>query len=735
MAKDVVRIRDGFYILSTSSRVDDRRRVLKQGGTFAIFDRAGDVEKFGTGEFGLYHDDTRFLSTLVLRVAGERPLLLSSTIKEGNGVLAADLMNPDIRNGDELSVPRGSVHVFRTKVLWQAACYERLRVHNYGLSPVDVALTIDVEADFRDIFEVRGTQRERRGTQLKPAVTAHALLLAYEGLDGCVRGTRIVFDPPPARLTEMRAHYRVKLEPGAEASYYVEVACALDVPADAPRRLLGSTTVADCAPRYERAAEASSLALASARAGAPKLHSSNARFDEWLGRSIGDLHMMETDTPHGPYPYAGVPWFSTVFGRDGIITGLEYLWFKPAVARGVLRYLAATQADAASEEQDAQPGKILHETRAGEMANLGEVPFRRYYGSVDSTPLFVLLAGAYYERTGDLEFIRAIWPNIESALGWIDRYGDGDGDGFVEYARRSRHGLVQQGWKDSHDSIFHADGTLAEPPIALCEVQGYVHAAKRAAAMVAAALELPARATELEREAQALRERFEASFWCEALGTYALALDGDKRQCKVVASNAGHCLFTGIASDERARRVTATLVDDASFSGWGIRTVAATAARYNPMSYHNGSIWPHDNAIVAAGFARYGMKHQAGRVLTALFEATLSFDLHRPPELFCGFHRRSGETPTLYPVSCSPQSWASGAVFLLLQACLGLDIQALRRRIAFHRPYLPEFLQQITLTDLAVGDATLDLSFSRRGDDIAVNVLRRDGDCAVVVEK
>ena len=735
MAEDVVRIEDGFYILSTSSRVDDRTCVLKQGDAFAIFDRFGDIEEFGSGALGIYHHDTRFLSKLVLRLAGERPLLLSSTTKEDNAVLAVDLMNPDIPHASEVTIPRGSVHVFRSKVLWDGACHERLRIHNYGLSAVEIALTLDFDADYRDIFEVRGAHRERRGRHLPTDVTSDAVLLAYEGLDHCVRGTQFVFDPPPTELSQSRARYVLHLEPRSEATCHVEMTCLEKLAKEATARrvmLARSSRTASC---YEEAAQSSAQALAQSRAKAPTIVTSTIPFNEWVGRSASDLYMMETDTRYGRYPYAGVPWFSTVFGRDGIITGLEYLWFQPSVARGVLKFLAATQADSVSEEQDAQPGKILHETRSGEMAILGEVPFGRYYGSVDSTPLFLMLAGAYYERTADLELIRAIWPNIERALIWIDKYGDADGDGFVEYARRSRHGLVQQGWKDSYDSVFHRDGRLADPPIALCEVQGYTYAAKFAAAMLSRALADDARADALTREATTLRERFEDAFWCEDIGTYALALDGRKKPCRVVTSNAGQCLFTGIASDEHARRVAQTLLDKPSFSGWGIRTVATTEARYNPMSYHNGSVWPHDNAMIAAGFARYRLRSEASKVLSALFDASRSFDLHRLPELFCGFPRRTGESPTLYPVSCSPQTWSSGAVFLLLTACLGLEVNGPQRTLSFTSPMLPEAVDDMQIEGLKVADASVNLAFTRHGDDVGVNVLRREGDCSVTVHK
>jgi glycogen debranching enzyme len=723
MSQEVIRVADRYYVLSTSPRVDDRTRVLKHGDTFGVFDRWGDIDPFGSGELGLYHRDTRYLSRFSLRLDGARPWLLSSTIKEDNALLAADLTNPDVR-GDGVAVPRGTVHLFRAKFLWQGRCYERLRVHNYGLEPLELRIAVEFDADFADIFEVRGLRRARRGRALDPVVEGRAAVLGYEGLDGRVRRTRIAFDPVPESWGPQEARYTVRLAPRGEFVCVVVVSC--DPGPREPEPTLSA---------YESAFADAGAALRAAMAEDAHVYTSNEQFNDWWNRSRADLHLMATETPHGPYPYAGVPWFSTVFGRDGLVTAFETLWANPAFARGVLGHLAATQAEEEDAERDAQPGKILHEARAGEMAALGEIPFGRYYGSVDATPLFVWLAGAYYARTGDRALVERLWPHVDRALRWMDTYGDPDGDGFLEYARRSPRGLVNQGWKDSPDAVFHADGALAEPPIALCEVQAYAYGARRAAAALARVLGDGARAEAEERRARELRARFDEAFWCDGIGTYALALDGSKRPCQVRASNAGQCLLTGIARPERARRVAEILLGPDGFSGYGIRTVAASEARYNPLSYHNGSVWPHDNALIAYGFARYGLKEAALRVLTALFDASLFVDLHRLPELFCGLPRRPGEGPTLYPVACAPQSWAAGAVFLLLQAALGLSVDAEERRILFAHPALPEFLQTVEIRGLRMGDASVDLVLERHPADVGLRVLRREGDVEIVVVK
>jgi glycogen debranching enzyme len=445
------------------------------------------------------------------------------------------------------------------------------------------------------------------------------------------------------------------------------------------------------------------------------------------------LRLLTTNTDDGPYPYAGTPWYSTTFGRDALITALQVLWLDPSIARGVLRRLARFQAESHDADADAQPGKILHEMRGGEMAALREIPFARYYGSVDSTPLFILVAGAYLDATADKDFLIEIWPSVLRALDWIDSSGDPDGDGFVEYARETESGLSNQGWKDSHDAIFHRDGNLAEGPIALAEVQAYVYAAKIAASRMAADLGDHERAGVLQQQAEALRTRFEDRFWSDDIGCYALALDGRKRPVETRSSNAAHLLMTGIASPARAARIAEQMLTPSFFSGWGVRTIATSEARYNPMAYHNGSIWPHDNAMITAGFARYGFRDHIQPIFDGLLGAALEMDQRRLPELFCGFRRRPGRAPILYPVACAPQAWASGAMLHILSALLGLKIDAAARTIILSSPRLPESVGTVSVRDLRVGGGSADFVLRNNGGTVIADVTNSRGGAKVIM--
>ena len=716
---DIIEVDDRLYVLAGSSLADDRTRVLKQDETFAVHDRVGDFRRLGMGEQGLYHAGTRHLSRLELRVGGVRPLLLNSSISEDNRELLVDLTLPDLEVGDG-HMPSHSLHVLRRKLLWAGTLHEAIRLYNYGERTLDLRLELVFAADFADIFEVRGLQRPQRGEVLPTRCKKREVWLGYRGLDGVERSTRLRFSRDPLVLEADRAEFRMRVSPGQ--CVYLNIAIDCD-----------SSQTRGAGIDFSEAVRLSSERLEKERTGVGRVFTSNEQFNDWLNRSAADLRMLTSQTRHGPYPYAGVPWFSTPFGRDGLITALQYLWLWPELARGVLAFLAAHQATGLDPARDAEPGKILHELRLGEMAALGEIPFGRYYGSVDSTPLFLVLAGAYYERSGDRPFLESIWPNIEAALAWIDDYGDSNGDGFVDYQRHAERGLVQQGWKDSDDSVFHADGTPAEGPIALCEVQGYVYAAWRSVARLAELLGEQARADALRQRAADLKRRFNEAFWLDELDTFALALDGDGRPCGVRTSNAGHALFSGIASREYARRLANTLLNEHSFSGWGVRTLAQVEARFNPMSYHNGSVWPHDNGLIAAGLARYGFRDEAMRIMTGLFDASIDLDLHRLPELFCGFRRRRDQGPTRYPVACSPQAWASGVVFQLLQACLGLHFSADSPQVRFDHPQLPDYLHWVHIDNLRIGSGVVELELTRHANDVGINVLRKEGAVEVAV--
>jgi len=721
MPKRKIQVDDKWYVLATFARPEEQPQVLKNDETFAMFDRFGDIAVLAPGQEGLYHNDTRYLSHQELTINGARPLFLGSSVQEANSLLAIDLMNPDVTVGGKVVLPKGTLHIFRSKLLWKGVCHEHVRLSHHGEETASVRLEMTFDADFVDLFEVRGMQRQQHGERALPEVAPAEVVMPYRGRDGLLRRTLVRFDPPPRAIDAGRASFDVQLEPGQEQHLYCTVACECDGE-PAPRRVA-----------YADALRENNTVRARGRESRCSVSTSNPLANLWLDRSVSDLAMLTTELPTGPYPFAGVPWYSTTFGRDGILTALEYLWVDPALARGVLGFLAATQATETDPDRDAEPGKILHEARASEMARTREIPFGRYYGTVDATPLFLVLAAAYWRRTGDTVFLRSLWPHLLAALRWIDTFGDIDGDGFVEYARKSKDGLTQQGWKDSHDSVFHADGQMAEAPIALCEVQGYVYQGKGMLAEVAGELGETELAERLAREAEALRRKFQDAFWCEELGTYALALDGRKQPCRVLSSNVGHCLWSGIAAPGHAQRTVDQLIGPAFYSGWGIRTIAQGQPRYNPMSYHNGSIWPHDNALAAAGMARYGRTTEAGQLLTSLFEASLHFDLHRLPELFCGFPRREGAGPTLYPVACSPQAWAAAAPFAILQACLGLELRGGGTQVCLHAPRLPGFIDWLRVERLGAPGRSCDLLLQRHERSVGVEVLRKDPAVSVTV--
>ena len=712
-AKVAEKAETSFHVPGTQSSTRPRQ-TLKHGDCFAVLDNYADIGATPGGPDGVFFCDTRYLSHLELLLNGEQPLLLGSNVRDDNSMLTVDLTNADIYRDQKLVLPKDRLHVVRTLFLWRGTAYQRLRMQNHGDHAFEVQLAIAFGSDFADLFEVRGIHREHRGIATAEICGHSEVALSYQGLDGKRLQTMVLFAPAPARLSSSIASYTFELQPNESRSVYITVKCGREACAADP-------------PPFRKGLRGAFEEHRTASRGMATVVTSNNIFNEVICRSMADLAMLTTKTPEGPYPYAGIPWYSTTFGRDGIITAMQMLWCNSRIAKGVLRRLAAFQAKSFDPLSDAEPGKILHEMRGGEMAALREVPFGLYYGSADATPLFILLAGLYVEHTGDIETFRELWPNVEAALRWIDGPGDPDNDGFVEYHRADHDGLINQGWKDSQDAIFHADGSLAEGPIALCEVQGYVYAAKRLAACGAHRLDKHTLADTLNAEAAKLATRFEAAFWCEDIGSYALALDGQKRPCRVRSSNAGQVLFSGIAAPEHAERVARDLMRPSFFSGWGIRTLAREEHRYNPMSYHNGSVWPHDNALIAAGFARYGYKDAVDRVFRGLFDAASYMDLRRLPELYCGFQRGRERGPTLYPVACSPQAWAAGTPLMLLQSSLGLEFDPDRKEIRLRNPRLPSFLDEVTLSNLLLGQSTVDLMLCRHEHGVSLQVLRNEG--------
>ncbi|MBR2686862.1 MAG: amylo-alpha-1,6-glucosidase [Aquamicrobium sp.] len=678
-------------------REPHRLFALKHGDSFAVADSYGDIR--GVGD-GFFRDDMRMLSEFRLTVGGRSPSLLGASLSQDNVLFSTNLTNLPIKTMDGKEIRQGAIHVERVRLIWEDRLYERLTLSNYGQEQSTIQLSLRFAADFRDMFEVRGTVRQKRGTARLAEAGQNSIVLRYHGLDDIERVSAISFSQMPDQLMPDQADFFLTLAKRGKQTLYVEV---------------GSDVAAPDRERFRAAAARARFAMRAKRRHGATVHSSGRVFNDWINRARADVALLTTELETGPYPYAGIPWFSTAFGRDGVVSALQMLWLNPGLARGVLAFLAQHQATETSPFSDAQPGKIMHETRKGEMVALSELPFGRYYGGVDTTPLYILLACSYANRTGDMDFIDRLWPSLNAAATWMIEASRETG--FVTYQRAAASGLANQGWKDSYDSVFHADGRIPKGPIALVEVQGYVFAAFRGLAALAERRDEPEQAAEWSRLAEALRERVEERFWMDDLDYYALALDGDGEPCRVRTSNAGHLLYVGLPSAERAAKVAEQLLSASFHSGWGLRTLADDAVFFNPMSYHNGSIWPHDTAICTAGLARYGIREDVVRLTSGTFEAAVHFNM-RLPELFCGFTRSPGEAPIAYPVACLPQAWSAGAAFMLMQACLGLRVDGWTGSIEVTRPRLPIGIDNLTIRHIQVGTVAVDLIFQRVGDRI-----------------
>ena len=685
------------------------QQVLKDGDTFLVSNRYGDIDE---GSHGLFHHDTRLLSVYRLRLGDTWPALLSAAVTEDNVFFVAHLTNRKLPPLGGQSAQKGLVHICRSRFLCHERLFERISCWNYGSTIISVPLRIELGADFRDMFEVRGNVRPARGEMLAPEQRAAGVVFRYIGLDQLLRSSVVEFSRAPQVCNNGTLDFPLELEPGGLDELFVEIG---ETGHGSPSRVRHRSAAAHARRRMRK----------SKRRGA-RVVSNGPLFNHWMERSRADLALLTSELATGPYPYAGIPWFSTPFGRDAVVTALQTLWLDPGLARGVLGFLARHQAQEESSFLDSAPGKIMHETRRGEMSAMRELPFGLYYGGVDTTPLFVLLAGAYARRTGDLSFVEELWPALLAATAWIERVCDANPMGLLDYERGQSSGLSNQGWKDSEDSVFHADGRFPEGPIALVEVQGYAFAAFLAMSRFARRRNDDAAAGHWQARAEAMRDAVEQRFWMPQHGYYGIALDGEGALCQVRASNPGHLLYVGLVSDARAAQVASQLLAPAFHTGWGVRTLAKGEAHYNPMSYHNGSVWPHDSALCAAGIARYGDREGVGRLLHGAFEAAVHFDM-RLPELFCGFRRGPGSPPIAYPVACLPQAWAAGSPFMLLQSCLGVDVDGWRGEVHVNKPRLPRGIDEVRLHQFEIRGEKLDLVFRRVGSRVGVFTDSRKG--------
>jgi|Deesub1362A_J573_1020465.scaffolds.fasta_scaffold00364_22 glycogen debranching enzyme len=705
--------------------------VLKEGDLFLTTLPDGDVPEGNLAGLGLYYRDTRFLSCLEHFINDARPVLLSSATR-GSHFSQIELTNAELRAGDRV-IPLQTIHLRLLRVM-RHALYQRLRLVNYNLFEVTLTLRVLIGSDFRDIFEIRGTDRPRRGSHLEPVKSSKSFTLRYRGLDEIVRGCRVVFDLPPAgmRVEADRAlctfHLTLPPQRKVHLTWLIQPVTDLDegdatraLPAGRGLEMSFVSTAVDQANEYRKW-----------KRQCTRFVTDNEVFNHSLERSVTDLRALYTAYSDGRIVEAGIPWYAAPFGRDALITGWQTLILNGDIARDTLRFLSRHQGREVDESREVEPGKILHEMRRGEMANCGEILHTPYYGSIDATPLFVILLGEYYAWTGDRGLLEEMRDALEIALSWCREYGDRDGDGYMEYLGQVEGGLTNQGWKDSWDAVVHPDGKLAEPPIALVEVQAYWYLALEHGARLLAELGDEDGACRLRMEARDLKQRFTRHFWMPDKDCLAFALDGRKEPVATVVSNMGHCLFTEILDPDAAGKVARRLFQSDMYSGWGIRTMSKWEKPYNPMSYHNGSIWPHDNAIIAVGLRRYGFLSQLEHLFTRLYEASLHFPYYRLPELFCGFTRRPTGGPVRYPIACDPQAWAIGSTFMFLQAMLGLSCS--EDGLQIKKPILPAWLRELKLENLRVRGGVVDLGFTRSREGTHCYLLRKEGDLRVIIE-
>lgn len=706
--------------------------VMKHENLFFVAQPDGNVPLSDSHGLGLYYHDCRYVNGYEIELAGKKPVHLSASSVQGSvGVFT--MTNPKIHLPDGAILDKEEIGITWRRLVDSEipALRERLLFQNFTLRPIEMSVTLTIRSAFEDLFAVRSLLPKQFGRLHPPSWDGDALRLSYDGKDGLVRTVMVHYDPPPRQRHGTTAEFLVRMDPRGRQQ--LDLSLVISESKERPAR-----------PRHPDPREFTILEQDLERhtqdwmRHVVKVSSNGSSLDQLMERAFRGLRVLRTHVGDETYFAAGVPWFVTLFGRDSLITAWQMLAYHPGIAEQTLRLLAQYQGTREDDWRDEQPGKILHELRVGEMANIDAIPHTPFYGTVDATPLFLMLLAEHAAWTGSLNLFTKLRNSCERALSWMDRHGDRHGEGYLAYVSRAEsknNKLINKGWKDSGDAIVNADGNLAQPPIALVEVQGYVYAAKLGIADLFERAGDPDRAARLRREAQRLRERFNRDFWMEDKGCYAMALQAEGRPTAVISSNPGQALWTGIVEADKAKRTIQRLMADDMFSGWGVRTLSSKERGYNPIGYHLGTVWPHDNSIIAAGFRRYGSDDDALRIFHGLFDAAFHFREHQLPELFCGFSREEYEIPISYPVACHPQAWASGAMPFLLTTLLGLTPEAFAKRLRIIRPLLPDFLDRLDLRNLQVGRATVDLHFQRAGEKIHVDVTKLDGELDVQVGK
>jgi len=694
--------------------------TLIDGKTFLSTAVAGDIVPAGAPDVGFFHDDTRFLSHLELRINGQSSIVLSSNT-EKSFVSQIELTTEQMKLRDSFEIAENTIHIRRQQLLDGHVLFDRLSLVNFNHQELNLSLALYFDADFVDVFQVRGTARTMHGQHYRPVWQGHCLSFFYRGLDGVLRQTRIEMKPKPSRMEEKGAVWDVRLASMRHGEIEVIIT---PIVGDQHSRAV-SCDFGGCLHERRRR-------FAKWENSSTQFSTNHSIFDAALHTAISDFHALQISDGEHHILGAGIPWFATVFGRDSIISAYQALSLNAQLAIDTLQVLAKYQAKENDAWRDEEPGKVLHEFRQGEMTRCKELPFGPYYGSLDATPLFLILLSETYNWTADAGLVKRLLPAAYAALDWIDRFGDLDQDGFVEYSRRSQNGLANQAWKDSWDAYMRPDRTVAPPPIAPIEVQGYVYDAKYRMASLLRNFGDAARAEKLKKEATELARALDKAYWMSDRNYFAMALDGEKQQLKCIASNPGHLLFSRAVTREKSRAIVTRLMREDMFSGWGWRTLSQDEPTFNPLSYHRGSVWPHDNSLIAHGMALNEHRRPAIQVLTALFQAALNFRNYRLPELFCGVQRREHDEPVHYPVSCSPQAWASGSWFLMLTSVLGIRPSAPKRELNIINPELPDWLDHLRIRNLRIGNSRVGLDFTRHRDRTFCNVVDVEGERLLV---